>query len=68
MYLSFYIKNFAYLLVFGSINPTPISDGHKAENKARVWDKSTNNVNNIQSNKLYFHFKANINSRLYVTP
>ena len=56
MYLSFYIKNFAYLLVFGSINPTPISDGHKAENKARVWEKSTNNVNNIQSNKLYFHF------------
>ena len=33
MYLSIYRENFAYLLVFGSINPKPISDAHKAEKK-----------------------------------
>ena len=47
MYLSIYRENSPYLFVFGSINPKPISDVRKAENKGKVLDKSTNNINNI---------------------
>ena len=36
MYLSIYRENFAYLIVFGFINPKPIIDVHKTENKGRV--------------------------------
>ena len=51
MYRSFYRENFAYLIVFGSTNPKLITDISKPKG-----DKSSNNVNNIQSNKFYFHF------------
>ena len=36
MHLSLYRENFAYLLVFSSINPKPISEVHKGEKKGMV--------------------------------